>query len=175
MRYFLQLLVTVLLFTSYSVNALPNGNYESALTLQLDSKHQFAHAGYYVAIDQGFYQEEGLSVNINAGQETDEPIKQLLYGSADYIIDGSSIVNHLNEHANLRVLATIEQFSPWVLLTKPNVTIKSLKDSVIALSHQANEIKIMLEKSGLIVSSYQTIDSDNISLFLQGTVDATVP
>ena len=172
MRHFLQLLVIFLLYASCSGEAIAQGNSHSTVTLQLDSAHQFSHAGYYVALDKGYYENEGLNVIINAGNNTNEPIQQLLSGNANYIIDGSSIISHLNEHPNLRILATIEQFSPWVLLTQPNVTIESLKEGIIALSHQANEIQVMLNQSGLEIGSYRTIDSDNIALFLQGKVNA---
>lgn len=34
------------------------------VTLQLKWKHQFQFAGYYAALEQGFYREAGLAVRI---------------------------------------------------------------------------------------------------------------
>ena len=172
MHHFLRLLVTVMLFTSYSAKTMTSGQLDPVITLQLDSAHQFSHAGYYVALKKGFYKEHGLSVHIIAGEPSIDPVHQLLNNRADYVIDGSSVINHIQEHPNLRILATIEQFSPWVLLTHPNVTLTSLKDSIIALPHQAHEIRTMFRQAGLNATQYRAIESSDIQLFISGKVSA---
>lgn len=171
-RQLLTLFVTIMLLIGNNTSALANDDFSSRLTLQLDSKHQFSHAGFYVAVDQGFYKALGLSVIINEGKTSLDPVTQLIKGNADYVIDGSSIIHRINQNSNLRVLATIEQFSPWVLLTHPNVTIQSLKNTLIAMPHQASEINAMLYKAGLLETDYRLIKSGDISLFIDGKVAA---
>jgi len=172
MRSFLALFVTSLLILGCNTIALAKDSFESALTLQLDSQHQFSHAGFYVALEKGFYQEQGLSVKIFEGKTSTDPITQLIYGHANYVIAGSSVINHLAHNSNLRVLATIEQFSPWVLLTRPNTTIKSLKNTLVAIPHQASEIKEIFANSGVSSLDYRTIESSDIAHFVTGKVSA---
>lgn len=160
------IIVVVLLLVSYQARAELDYGSGNNITLQLDSRHQFSHAGYYVALDKGFYQNVGLKVTFKIPSEVNfDPVDSLLTQQATMTITGSSLVKHLNDHANLRVLATIEQFSPWALLTRPNVTLESLRGKSIAISHQASEIHTMLHRAGLSPTDYRTLPSGNLKLF----------
>ena len=57
------------------------------VTLQLKWVTQAQFAGYYVAEDQGFYDEEGLNVTINPGGPDIAPPQVIAGGGADVIID----------------------------------------------------------------------------------------
>jgi len=57
------------------------------LTLQLKWVTQSQFAGYYVAKDQGFYEEEGLDVTIKPGGPDIAPPQVIAGGGADVIID----------------------------------------------------------------------------------------
>ena len=57
------------------------------VTLQLKWVTQAQFAGYYVALDNGFYEEEGLDVTINAGGPDIAPPQVLSGGGADVIIE----------------------------------------------------------------------------------------
>ena len=57
------------------------------VTLQLKWVTQAQFAGYYVAEDQGFYEEEGLEVEIKPGGPDIAPAQVLAGGGADVIID----------------------------------------------------------------------------------------
>ncbi|TCO70288.1 ABC transporter substrate-binding protein [Rhodovulum euryhalinum] len=57
------------------------------LTLQLKWVTQAQFAGYYVALDQGFYEEEGLEVTIKPGGPDIAPVQVLLGGGADVMVD----------------------------------------------------------------------------------------
>jgi NitT/TauT family transport system substrate-binding protein len=58
-----------------------------AVTLQLKWVTQAQFAGYYVALDQGFYEEAGLDVTINPGGPDIAPPQVIAGGGADVIID----------------------------------------------------------------------------------------
>lgn len=58
---------------------------QDALTLQLKWVTQAQFAGYYVAQDMGFYEEEGLDVTINAGGPDIAPEQVIAGGGADVI------------------------------------------------------------------------------------------
>ena len=57
------------------------------VTLQLKWVTQAQFAGYYVAADRGFYEEEGLEVEIKAGGPDIAPPQVLAGGGADVILD----------------------------------------------------------------------------------------
>jgi NitT/TauT family transport system substrate-binding protein len=57
------------------------------VTLQLKWVTQAQFAGYYVAKDKGFYEEEGLNVTIKPGGPDVAPVQVLLGGGADVMVD----------------------------------------------------------------------------------------
>ncbi|GMG85664.1 ABC transporter substrate-binding protein [Paralimibaculum aggregatum] len=57
------------------------------VTLQLKWVTQAQFAGYYVALDQGFYEAEGLEVEIKPGGPDIAPAQVLAGGGADVILD----------------------------------------------------------------------------------------
>ncbi|MEQ9258724.1 MAG: ABC transporter substrate-binding protein, partial [Roseovarius sp.] len=57
------------------------------VTLQLKWVTQAQFAGYYVAQDQGFYEEEGLDVTIKPGGPDIAPAQVIAGGGADVIVD----------------------------------------------------------------------------------------
>ena len=57
------------------------------LTLQLKWVTQAQFAGYFVAADQGFYDEEGLDVTIKPGGPDVSPVQVIAGGGADVVID----------------------------------------------------------------------------------------
>ena len=55
------------------------------VTLQLKWVTQAQFAGYYVAKDKGFYEEEGLDVEIKPGGPDIAPVQVLAGGGADVL------------------------------------------------------------------------------------------
>jgi ABC-type nitrate/sulfonate/bicarbonate transport system substrate-binding protein len=65
----------------------PRAQAADELTLQLKWVTQGQFAGYYVAKDKGFYDEEGLDVTIKPGGPDIAPPQVIAGGGADVIID----------------------------------------------------------------------------------------
>ena len=78
------------------------------LTLQLKWVTQAQFAGYYVAKDQGFYEEEDLDVTIKAGGPDIAPVQVLMGGGADVMVDWLP-----------SALAAREQGAPIVNIAQP--------------------------------------------------------
>ncbi|MCW9043817.1 MAG: ABC transporter substrate-binding protein [Pseudopelagicola sp.] len=57
------------------------------VTLQLKWVTQSQFAGYYVALDKGFYEEEGLDVTIKPGGPDIAPAQVIAGGGADVVLD----------------------------------------------------------------------------------------
>ncbi len=72
---------------SIAAFALGTAHAADEVTLQLKWVTQAQFAGYYVALDNGFYEEEGLDVTINAGGPDIAPPQVIAGGGADVIIE----------------------------------------------------------------------------------------
>ncbi|MBC7454333.1 MAG: ABC transporter substrate-binding protein, partial [Massilia sp.] len=88
------------------------------ITLQLKHTHQFQFAGYYAALEKGFYREAGLDVNIHEGHDGGEPERRVIDGSADYGVGSSSLLLARLAGKPVVVLGVVLQHSPYVLLVR---------------------------------------------------------
>lgn len=83
---------------------------QDAVTLQLKWVTQGQFAGYYVALDNGYYEEEGLDVTIRPGGPDIAPVQVLMGGGADVMVDWMP-----------SALAAREQGAPVVNIAQPVV------------------------------------------------------
>ncbi|MGA1933695.1 transporter substrate-binding domain-containing diguanylate cyclase [Arcobacter sp. YIC-464] len=113
-----------------------------SVTLQLDWLHQFQFAGYYIAKEKGFYEQNGLDVNIKEFTSNTKLIDDTLINQSHYAIGKSSlIIERLNEK-EITLLAAIYQNSPMVLLTRKDSgidTIEKLINKKVMLTSDAKE------------------------------------
>ncbi|WP_173084258.1 ABC transporter substrate-binding protein [Fundidesulfovibrio magnetotacticus] len=98
------------------------------MRLQLKWRHQFQFAGYYAAIEKGFFRDEGLAVELVEGNPGVTPSQVILDGQADFAVDAPSIVIQRQLGAPLVALAAIFQHSPTVLLTRRDSGILTPQD-----------------------------------------------
>jgi ABC-type nitrate/sulfonate/bicarbonate transport system substrate-binding protein len=63
-----------------------------AVSLQLKWKHQFQFAGYYQALEQGFYRDAGLDVTVREGGPGIDAAEAGAGGKADYGVCTSSVL-----------------------------------------------------------------------------------
>lgn len=109
------------------------------VTLHLRWHHQFQFAGYYAAIEKGFYAEEGLDVALREIKRDTGMIKPVIDGTADYgVADGSLLAARANG-VPVVVLAQIFQHSPQVFL--------SLRETGIYTPHDIRGKKAMFDAS----------------------------
>src|SRR5882762_9234410 len=87
-----------------------------AVSLQLKWKHQFQFAGYYQALEQGFYRDAGLDVTIREGGPGIDAAEAVASGKADFGVCTASVLRDWTEGRRLVVLAAIFQRSPAVIL-----------------------------------------------------------
>jgi len=88
------------------------------VTLQLKWKHQFQFAGYYAAVEKGFYAEEGLKVDIKERANNIDHIQSVINGDAQFGVADSSLILYRLKGKPVVVLSAIFQHSPLVLMTK---------------------------------------------------------
>ncbi len=125
----------ILLLSSTSVHA----NKFEKVTLQLKWFHQFQFAGYYAAVEKGFYAEEGLGVVIRERDKAKGHIQSVVDGDADYGVADAGLMVARMGGAPVVLLKQIFQHSPLVLIT--------LKDSDLTSPFELRDKRVML-KSG---------------------------
>ena len=154
------------------------GDYPRRVRLQLKWHHQFQFAGYYAAQARGFYEEEGLDVEIIEGGVDRPPIRMVMEQKAEYGVGDSDIVLARMQGRPLVVIAAIFQHSPYVVLTRADSHIRTPADLVgrtIMLSDDqgAAQLRAMLLREGIDPSLVNVSpQSWNLDDLIEGRVDA---
>ncbi len=100
------------------------------VTLQLRWDHNFIFAGFYAAVEKGFYNELGLEVQFIEGSATTSSVDEVVAGNAQFGISNSKILIDRFKGKPVVALATIFQHSPLILLTRKDTDVKNLHDLV---------------------------------------------
>lgn len=146
------------------------------VTLQLKWQHQFQFAGYYAAVEKGFYREAGLDVTIQEATETEEASRKVLAGEAEFGVAMSDLVLLRSKGYPLVALAAIYQHSPLVILAPKDTgidTIHNLVGKRVMLEAHSDELLAYLESEG--VSASQMIIhpyTAGVSQLIEGKIDA---
>ena len=99
------------------------------ITLQLKWVPQAQFAGYFVALEKGYYEEEGLDVTILPGGPDIVPEQQVANGTAQIGVNWvASLLPHQAEGMPLIQIAQIYQKSGLLLVTKKDSGIQSPAD-----------------------------------------------
>jgi diguanylate cyclase (GGDEF)-like protein len=104
-----------------------------AVTLQLKWVHQFQFAGYYMALEKGFYRDAGLDVTLRPNGYNGHyvsPVEAVLSGDATYGISNSGLVRDYAQGKPIVALAATLQHSAvsWLVLDRPDI--RNLHDLV---------------------------------------------
>src|ERR1700681_3551101 len=85
------------------------------VSMQLKWKHQFQFAGYYAALEQGFYRDAGLDVTIREGGPDIDVAETVASGKADFGVCNSSVMRKRAMGHPLVVAAPHFPASPAIL------------------------------------------------------------
>jgi len=148
------------------------------VTLQLKWKHQFQFAGYYAAIEKGFYRESGIEVAIREGGPGIDVGSTVALGATDFGVCTNSLLLDKNQRANTVILAVIFQHSAAIILTPHRAGIRSiseLKGHPLMDAPDSDDIAAMLKHEGVDYASLPRVTHDgNPRNLLNGTADAMV-
>lgn len=119
--------------------------------VQLKWKHQFQFAGYYAAIEQGYYREGGFEVSLLEPAAGANAVDAVLTGRAEYGIGASELALRRGRGEPLVAVAVILQHSPLVLLAGGGgaKTVHDLADKRVMLLPQETELFAYLAREGL--------------------------
>jgi PAS domain S-box-containing protein len=87
------------------------------VTIQFKWFHQFQFAGYYAAIEQGFYADEGLDVVLRERDIKTDYINDVISGRAEYGVADAGLLLSRIQGKPVVLLSQIFQHSPLVFLT----------------------------------------------------------
>ncbi|WP_375788402.1 ABC transporter substrate-binding protein [Bradyrhizobium sp. Pha-3] len=122
------------------------------VSLQLKWKHQFQFAGYYAALEQGFYRDAGLDVTIREGGPDIDATEAVASGKADFGVCSSSVLREWVMGHHLVVLAVIFQQTPAIILVPRRADIRSVSDlrgRTLMDAPGSDEIAAMLKYEGV--------------------------
>ena len=146
--------------------------------IQLRWLHQFQFAGYYAALEKGFYREEGVDVRLHAGAPDRLPVDQLISGHAEYAVGSNEVVYQRLLGKPLVALAAVLQHSPSALLVRGDSGIRSVHDLIgkrVMLLNSVKDADFMsiLFAEGIKQSQIEVIPSSyDINDLIEGRVDA---
>ncbi len=88
------------------------------IKLQLQWKHQFEFAGFYVAKEKGFYADVGLNVEFVEYKNNTDITQEVLDGNAQYGVNYASIIAQYLNGKPVVLLANFFKQSPLVLVAQ---------------------------------------------------------
>lgn len=158
-----------------------NGSEEglTPVTLQLQWFAQAQFSGYYAAVDQGYYEDEGLDVTLKEGGADIVPQDALTSGEADYAISWvPKVLGSIEQGAHITNVAQIFERSATTQISFKDKNITSIEDfrgHTIGSWGYGNEWEIFagLQKAGLTVDDITLVTQafDMLGM-LQGDIDA---
>ncbi len=136
------------------------------VTLQLKWSHQFQFAGYYAALEQGYYREAGLDVRIREALPGEDPVALVTSGEAQYGVGSSDLLLARARGEPVVVLAVIFQHSPLAIMTRADrgiADLRQLSGQPVMLELEASSLNAMLHRVGVydfshVAHSYDTRD-----------------
>jgi NitT/TauT family transport system substrate-binding protein len=147
--------------------------------LQLQWLPQGQFAGYFAAADQGYFEDEGLEVEIIPSGGDIVPQDALANGDVDFAIAWvPKVLGSIEQGANLTDIAQIFQKSGTLQVSMADSGIESVADfegKKIGSWGFGNEWEIFaaMADEGLDATTVQIITQDfNMNAFLQGDIDA---
>ncbi len=144
--------------------------------LQLKWKHGFHFAGYYAAVAQGYYHEEGLEADLVEARPDIDAVSSVLTGRTTYGIGSSSLLLARADGKPVVALAAIFQHSPLVLAMRRGSGAPTAQDLVgkrVMIEPFAEELFAYVGRDGVTREQMHVVPHDfNVHSLIDGKVDA---
>ncbi len=147
------------------------------VSVQLEWKHQFEFAGFYAAIENGYYKDAGLDVTLKEYRDNLDISRDILAQKSDFGISSSSLILDKLKGEDVVLLSSYFKQNVLALATQKNIkNIKDLKNKkIMALPYEMKHtsLGVMLEQNGIKNGDYTLVNHDfMIDKFVSGEVDA---
>ena len=147
-----------------------------SVRVQLKWRHQFQFAGFYTALEKGYYREAGFDVNFIPGAPGVDPVETVVTGKADFGVASSELVLRYVKGDPVVVLATIFQHSPLTLFVRRDAgihTVRDLEGHKVAIAPWETEIFAYLQREHVAVDRLTLVQHDyTVDTLVQGRVAA---
>ena len=122
------------------------------VSIYLGWSHQFQFAGYYAALEKGFFKESGLDVAL-VPASGDASIEAVTNQKYEYGVSTAGVLLASSHFQKLTVLAAILQQSPVSLIALKSSKINNLQDFNNSNITGSTEIRAMLISGGADINS----------------------
>lgn len=145
--------------------------------LQLTWLHQFQFAGYYAAVEKGFYRDAGFDATILEGGPERRPFQEVVSGRANYGVGRGEILLHRLKEKPVVVLAALFQHSAVILLAKKESGIDNPQRMIgrrvmLLEGDDSAEYIAMFRKEGVSLNQIRVIPSSyNVNDLIIGKTD----
>jgi len=173
----IRLLVVCLLFLWAGEAMAASTVFNVPVKVQLKWRHQFQFAGYYAALEKGFYAAEGLNVRLIEGGPRRAPVDRLLSGKVNYAVADSGAILYRVKGKPIVVLASIFQHSSQVIYTRADADIQSPADLrgkrvQMQKGFLTIEVLTLLNKFGVHEGNFTRQPIGDIQDVIEGRTDA---
>ncbi len=132
-----------------------------SIVLQLKWMHQFQFAGYYAAVEKGYYREAGLDVILKEARPGLDITAELVSGRADFLVNNPSALLARAAGKPIVALAAIFQHSPLVMVTRKDAGIMAPSDlsgrKVMLIPETESELVAMFIHEGLTLQHLEIV------------------
>ncbi|MCX6076122.1 MAG: ABC transporter substrate-binding protein [Campylobacterales bacterium] len=147
------------------------------VSLQLEWKHQFEFAGFYAAVEKGYYKDIGVKLEIKEFNDGIAITNDVVDGKSTFGISSSSLILEKLQDKPIVLLASYFKQNALALLTKPNIkTPSDMKGkTIMAVPWEMDHtgLGVMLKDGGVEKREYTLVNHDfTIDKFVNGEVDA---
>ena len=170
-------LFTLLIPTACSPFSKANSELDP-VALQLKWVNQSQFAGFYVAAEKGFYQDENIDIILNEGGVGIDINEEVLEGRADFGLTGAEyIVIGRSEGKPIKAIAVTYPYNPFVLVSMPGSGIKQPADllgKTVSIGDIDGIVQViaMFNNLGLDFNQVDVIDySYDLQPFYDGKID----
>lgn len=153
-------------------------------SIVLDWYPNAVHSFIYVAIEKGYYAEEGLEVHVEFPANTNDAITMTAAGKADagLYYQPNIISTAVNQNIPIRILGTVVKHPLNIVMSMKDSNIngaKDLKGKIIGYPGTTDNeyfVKAMMEYNGLSYedTTMQDVGFDLNSALISGNVDAII-
>ncbi|QCU89512.1 diguanylate cyclase [Thiomicrorhabdus sediminis] len=141
--------------------------------VQINWNHQFQFAGFYAAIQQGYYREAGLDVEVVKWRGGMNVVEEVLSGRAQFGVGYSTLLADYVRGQPIKLVMSGFQYSPMVLLShEPIDSLEQLSGKRIMHDYNLQIASVLERASTLVNEPVVTIPSSgNLEDFIKHRVD----
>ncbi|MDQ1244994.1 MAG: hypothetical protein QG565_1335 [Campylobacterota bacterium] len=147
------------------------------ISVQLEWRHQFEFAGFYAAIEKGYYKDIGLEVELREYADGIDISDEVIGKRATFGVSSSSLILDKLQDKPVVLIASYFKQNALAFAVRPDITsVEQLRGKkIMALPYEIDHtsIGVLLKEGGLKSGDYTLLTHDfNIEKFKNGEVDA---